>query len=179
MKKLLALLLALALVFTLAACGGDTSDASKEQNSDLTSSDSGDELADGYQVEYTSIVKGYYQHTSIWNANIVKFDSCECMDADYLLLPAGTTIMSTKKFAVYCYEAREKHLVHDVAASEALGQTIVSQGDIQMNAGSYVLSKDTVVRFVVKGALSDIKIYVPLELEDKVKLGTIEDFTTK
>ena len=46
-------------------------------------------------------------------------------------------------------------------------------------AGTYVMPEDTLVRFVVMGSLSDVKIYVPLELQDQIKIGVIADFQNK
>ena len=41
------------------------------------------------------------------------------------------------------------------------------------------MPEDTLVRFVVMGSLSDVKIYVPLELQDQIKIGEIADFQNK
>lgn len=87
--------------------------------------------------------------------------------------------MCNEKFGVYCYEVKEEYLVLNETLTTEFGQQLTPELTIKMEKGSYVLPKDAIVRLVVKGTLSDIKLYVPLELESKVKLGKVEDFTTK
>lgn len=199
MKKLIAVLLSLIFVLSLTACGSDSAssqvtdstadggssapsnntNSATDTNSSDASSDSEEEPADGYQVPYSSVVKGYYTHTSKWNANVVNFAYFECMGDEYLLLPEGTTIICNEKFGVYCYDQEGDYLILDEKATTDLGQKFSINLDLSLQSGTYVLTKDTILRFVVKGELSDIKIYVPLELTDKVKLGTAEEFTGK
>jgi hypothetical protein len=178
MKKLIALLLVLVFVLSLAACGGNTETPDKTDPSSNDTS-SGEPLADGFQVEYATATQGYYAHTSIWHSDVVPIAGFECMQDEYLYLPEGTTIMSDKKFAVYCYEIREEYMVLDEKSTTDLGQQLSPQLDVKLEKGTYVLTKGVHVRFVVKGSLSDVKLYVPLEAEDEVKLGKAEDFTTK
>lgn len=174
MKKLLALFLALLFVFSFAACGG--AEKPDDASSDSTSSE---ELAEGYQVEYTSVAKGYIDHTSAWASTVVEFGGFECMDEEYLFLPVGTTIMSNEKFGIYCYERSGEYMVLSDTITTGLGQTISPTGEITLQKGSYTITEKTYIRIVVKGALSDVKIYVPLELENQVKIGKISDFANE
>ena len=193
MKKIIAIFLSLIFVLSLTACGGtnesqstdsaSSTDAGSSVNSTNSASNTGsseassdsEEESTGFPIAYSSVAPGYLEHVSIWNANVINFDSFECMVDEYLFLPAGTTIICDKRFAVYCYMPKGEYLVFDEESSAELGQSLAGL-DISLRSGTYVLNKDAIVRFVVNGTLSDVRVYVPKELESQVKLGVVADF---
>ncbi len=193
MKKLLAIILSLLVVLSLAACsGGDTasdpsssdpsSSSPKPLGSAVGGSDEDDDAAssaddeDSGAIEYTSVAKGYIDHPTIWDGKIVNFSGYECMDDEYLVIPKGATIMTDKKLAIFCYKVSDGEIVLSPDTSKKLGCTLTATGySVQhIQKESYETTEEVIVRFSVRGALSDINIYFPKEFEGGAKLYSSE-----
>ena len=189
MKKLLFVLLSLLVFSSLSACGGQNK-TDKEASSSSPSSGSSVgapalsdtssfyETSGGFTVEYNSIALGYIDHVEDYNFNIINFPGFECMDDEVLLLPKGTIITCENSFAVYCYEGllTADELRYNDFLSETLGQTITPTKDVQLKSGTYTATENLVVRFSVRGKLSDVTLFVEKGKEDEVILMTEADY---
>ena len=64
----------------------------------------------------------------------------------------------------------------DVDAIKESGQVINQNMSIQRRKGELSFSEDVIVRFVVKGLLDEISVFVPTEKESEIKIGTANEF---
>ncbi len=179
MKKLIAIILTLCVLFSLAACSGgsdtatsdpsanDTSSKPKPLGSAVSGSDDGDsDSGDGnnevLNIEYKSVAEGYIESNSI-----IKFKGFQCMDDEYIFIPKGTNIISDKHCAILCYKLSGDDLVLDIEACKSIGSVIAPSGwAVQHSAGTYQATQDVWARFSVKGSLKDdIQIF---PLKDKI-----------
>ena len=179
MKKLLAIILTLCVLFSLAACSGgsdtatsdpsanDTSSKPKPLGSAVSGSDDGDsDSGDGnnevLNIEYKSVAEGYIEKDSI-----IKFKGFQCMDDEYIFIPKGTNIISDKHCAILCYKLEGDRLVLDIDDCKSIGSVIAPGGwSVQHSAGTYQATQDVWARFSVKGSLKDdIQIF---PLKDKI-----------
>ncbi len=200
MKKIFALCLVFVMLTGLSACGGKTDDGSDPSSSAPESSkpvilgsalqtsdadSSGEDVAtdgDGsVMVEYTSVAEGYIDHFLDYDYKIVYFVGFECMDDEVLFIPKGTIIMCDKRMAVHCYDKanlfKADQLKYSTYLTKRLGQSLTSILDVQLNAPpvTFTAEEDLLVRFSVKGSLSDVKLYPPKGLEDKIRIMTEAD----
>ncbi len=180
MKKLVYIILAVAMLFTvLSACGetdSSTPSSSQSEEEKKPSSSQSEEESMGLAIEYSSVAKGYINHIDAYESSITEFNGFECMDGEYLLLPAGTIVECDTRYALYCYTFRDNELILDTPMCRELGQSIL-EADVTFHSNPITLTADTIVRISVRGTLAeDVKIYVAKELESKVKLGTAEEF---
>ncbi len=201
MKKLIAIILTLCVVLSLAACSGGNADTAstnspdagnnapttsskpKPLGSEVTNSSedgSGDAGASEQEldIEYKSIAKGYINHSNIYNASIVKFDGFECMENEYIFIPKGTTIISEQTCAIFCYKVEEGQPVLDINDCKATGCVISPSGwSLQHSAGTYQTTTDVYARISVKGSLkNDVQIFPQKDKIEEVKLLTEEEF---
>ena len=195
MKKLISLLLTATMVFTaLTGCGGDktavvsddaTSSAAsdtikplggalEEESSEESSSDLSDSSAQ--KVEYSSVVDGYIQHNGKWVAKIIRYAGFQCMDDEYIFIPEGTTIICDSKFAAFCYRLSDESFVLDANDCESLGMTVNGTSSVNLTSGTFVATKDVLVRFSVKGSLEDIQLYFPKNSSKQYKLYSSEEY---
>ena len=194
MKKIIVLFLATTMFFSLTACKSDATasvltDSSKEESSKIESSEkessvltSSEETSseeapvdDGNLIiNYTSVADGYIDHHLDFDFGIIKFPGFQCMDREVLLLPKGTVIMSDNSLAIYCYNTvkyyKDDQLEYSTYLSQSLGQTISPTKDVVPSSGTFVIKEDSIVRFSVRGKLSDVKIFPSKGNEDKVRL---------
>ena len=196
MKKLLAIILTLCFVLSLAACGSDSDTASTTQpesssnessskpkplgsaieTSSEANSDEDTNNAGGTVIEYTSVAEGYIDHPTIWRANIVKFNGFECMDQEYLFIPKGATIMSDSICAIFCYKVEDNAMVLEPNKSKAMGCTLNPSGySVQHKSGTFQTVEDVLVRISVKGKLSDVNIFFPKEMEGGAELYSLDE----
>lgn len=173
MKKLTAIILSLLFVLSLTACGGSTDTSSPvDTGSEDTSSE--DSLEGGIEIPYSAFVDGYIDHKGIWEFGFVSHNKFQCMTDELLYLPAGTSIMCNEKLAIYCYLVNNEGVNYKPDLCEKLGQTIVPDlMDVKHDAPvSVVLDRDYLVRFSVMGKLTDVCIFAPKELQEKIRLVT-------
>lgn len=182
MKKLLAFLMIFVLCLSLAACGkGENTDTpSSEESPSSVESESGEEYA-GLKIDYTAVFDGYIDHNEMWQFDVRSHDSFQCMTDELLFVPAGTAVTCEKKLAVYCYYLDSilvaDELRYDIDTCKALGQTVSETYDVMHAENvSYVFEKDCLVRFSVKGKLSDVQVIPPKGQEDLVYLTTDEEY---
>ena len=125
-------------------------------------------------INYTSVADGYIDHHLDFDFGIIKFPGFQCMDREVLLLPKGTVIMSDNSLAIYCYNTvkyyKADQLEYSTYLSQSLGQTISPTKDVVPSSGTFVIKEDSIVRFSVRGKLSDVKIFPSKGNEDKVRL---------
>lgn len=175
MKKILSLLLASALIFTLAACSGD--EVSSSAPSDTTSSE--ESLEGGVEINYTSVVNGYIDHTLAYGMeDIMEYSGWQCMKDEYLVIPEGATIMSYEKAAVYCYvvNTEKEKIYFDANDSKSLGQTLGTKGySIQAKPITVTLEDPIIARFSVKGELSDVQVFLPADSDKEVLIFSPEE----
>ncbi len=194
MKKLLAIILALLVVLSLAACSSNSDTASSDPSGSNPSSskpkplgsavtgtdsdsDSADTSGDGTVIEFKSVAKGYINHSNIYIDEIVNFNGFECMDKEYLFIPKGTTIMSENTCAIFCYKYEEGDgLVLDIEACKNTGCVIAPSGwSLQHSAGTYQTTTDVYARISVKGSLKDVGIYPQKDQIENLRLLTEEE----
>lgn len=174
MKKLIAVLLSLAFLFSLAACGGGEESKPDGSSSDDSSSEEMI-LEGGVEIPYSAVMDGYIDHNGIWEIDYKPHANFQCMTDELLFLPKGTTIMSNKKVAIYCYRVGNDSVDYDIDRCKELGQTVNDLQDVQHNPVTLVLEDDYLVRFSVMGKLTDVAIYVPAEIAANIKLMTEEE----
>ena len=188
MKKLIAIILTLCVLFTLAACSGGSETASVDSASnnssskpkplgsaisgtdDDTSSENGGN-ADELNIEYTSVAEGYIEQNKI-----VNFKGFQCMDDQYIFIPKGTNIITDKHCAIICVKLLSDDTFEiDIDACKSIGSVIAPSGwSVQHSAGTYQATQDVYARISVKGSLKDdVQICPPKE-----KLGDVKLFTT-
>ncbi len=139
--------------------------------------DSSSSEADGLPtLNYSSVAKGYINHPTIWNGEIVKFDSFECMDQEYLFIPKGVTIMTEKDCAIFCYKVTDDGFVLEPGFSKEMGCTLTPSGySVQHTSGTFQTKRDVLVRISVMGTLQDVQIFFPKEIDGKAELYTPEE----
>jgi hypothetical protein len=174
MKKYLAVILTLVFVFSLAACGGDEEQKPDDNSSDNSSSEEMI-LEGGIEIPYSAVMDGYIDHNGKWEVDYKPHASFQCMTDEVLFLPKGTTIMSNKKVAIYCYRVGKDELIYNIDRCKELGQEVNDLFDIQHNPITIVLEDDCLVRLSVKGKLTDVAFYAPEEIAAKIKLMTVEE----
>ena len=172
MKKLIALLLCLSFLFSLAACGGNTE--SEPESSTPVSSEE-ESIEGGMEIPYSATMDGYIDHNGKWEIDYKVFGGWECMTDEMLFLPAGTTVLCNQKLAIYCYRVGIDSVLYDMDACKELGQEITAQYDVKAAPCSLVLEKDYLVRFSVKGKLTDVCVFGPPEVEEEIRLITEEE----
>lgn len=153
MKKFLSLFLCLALVFGLAACGGNTVPETPEDDS---------------AFKFEDVKKGRIMVINEEQDEIIEDEEFECTDDFFLYLPAGTKLWSEKSFSVLCYR---EGLVLDEALMEGCGQKLMNKNPF-LSAEEKTIPEDCYVRIVVKGELKEIKISAPEGKENLVMSGT-------
>lgn len=186
MKKLIAIILTLCVLFSLAACSGgsetanndpanDTSSKPKPLGSAVTGSDDSSDSAGGndevLNIEYKSVAEGYIHE----NGNsIVKFKDFQCMDDEYIFIPKGTNILTDKHCAIFCYKLSGEALELDIAACKSIGSSITASGyGVQHSAGTYQAVEGVWARISVKGSLKDdVQIFPPKDKIGEVKVIT-------
>lgn len=172
MKKLIALLLCLTFLFSLAACGGNT-ESEPESSAPVSSEE--ESYEGGMEIPYSATMEGYIDHNGTWEIGYKPFGGWECMTDELLFLPAGTTVLCNKSLAIYCYRVGPDSVDYSLDRCKELGQTITPQSDVKANPCSIVLEDDYLVRFSVKGKLTDICVFAPKEIEAQVRLLTEEE----
>ena len=166
MKKIIALLLCVTLVFTLCSCGKEDTPADTNSSGQNTPSTN-----EGFHVEYKDTQSGYITHTSELVSQIDAADDFECMGDFYIYLPEGTEIANSNKFAVFCYN---EHFSLDMEHTTSCGQSMLRYSPV-LSADTRTLKKDCYVRLSVKGKLSDVTIRIPDGKENIVISGAKEE----
>lgn len=210
MKKIFIICFAVLMLFSMAACGANEAQSSdlessetkgnEKENFELAGSvvessqasssedDSTEEADDGNLViNYTSVADGYIDHHLDFDFNILTFKGFKCMDDEVLFLPAGTVVICDSSLAIYCYDTvklyKTDQLKYSTYLSEKIGQTVSPTKDVSPKSGTFMIEEDSIVRFSVRGDLSEVKIYPKKGDEGKVRLMTesacIEEFFNK
>ncbi len=187
MKKLIAIILTLCVLFSLAACSGGSETTSTDSASNNSSSkpkplgsaisgtdDSSDSSGSDDEVlniEYKSVAEGYLSENG---SNIVKFKDFQCMDDEYIFIPKGTNILTDKHCAIFCYKLSGEALELDIDACKSIGSSITASGyGVQHSAGTYQAVEGVWARISVKGSLKDdVQIFPPKDKIGEVKILT-------
>ena len=181
MKKLFVTFLIFVLCLSLAACGkGEDADTLSSEEPSSVESESSEEYA-GLEINYTAVFDGYIDHNEIWQFDVRAHNSFQCMTEELLFVPAGTVVACEEKLAVYCYYLDSilvaDELRYDIDTCAALGQTVTDTYDVTHAENvSYTFEKDCLVRFSVKGKLSDVRVFPPKGQEDSVYLISELDY---
>ena len=186
MKKLIAIILTLCVLFSLAACSGgsetanndpvnDTSSKPKPLGSAVTGSDDSSDSSGSddevLNIEYKSVAEGYISENG---SSIVKFKGFQCMDDEYIFIPKGTNILTDKHCAIFCYKLSGEALELDINACKSIGSSITASGyGVQHSAGTYQAVESVWARISVKGSLKDdVQIFPPKDKIGEVKVIT-------
>lgn len=180
MKKLFVIILAVVLASVFTACDNsivnENSSLSDTVSSDQQNpSEETENIGYGTKIPYKTVIDGYIEQRNIWESRVVPFEGFQCIE-DYLYLPAPCMITCSSDFAVYVYKKDGNYLVLDVDAIKESGQVINQNMSIQRRKGELSFSEDVIVRFVVKGLLDEISVFVPTERESEIKIGTANEF---
>lgn len=174
MMKLIAIILSIVLIFSLAGCGESpssvpSSSAPTSSAANSSGSDTQEDVAppeNGVEIQWGDVQNGYLVHTNPTTWSVTASEGFTCTGDFYLKLPQYTVIYSEKKFAVFCYD---ENFSMSFDYMERSGIEMIGMS-AKMKSGSVTLSEDCYVRVSVEGKLDDLVI-APPEGSEKAVFG--------